>query len=400
MKPTILLSKMGAVAYTAEASKKRSKKAASAGEQGTTDAVVTHLLKRDDFNLVYFGQWRGDIPDGMTYISSDVVGMDEYCTSREQKERWANDIKAIEPYNPIAYVTIAGYAAGLSIVDNPRVTSVQLCATRYTGPILNILQYFKLPRIVIVNDIRNYPKEIELSLGWDWIRPQALLSQRTKKWSRKMYDVKWDINEVYAAAENWREFVQLPREQKTLSTIVVGHAHMLDGKRLKGFDDIWRIILSDKIPDLKVYGAGWEHFSKYDPEYMVGLIAPDEVKALMSKSKTCPVAITGGELYTNKSRFCLAQNCLPLFYGNGGPYTMDPLGKYLPLDSELRIVLPGDFKRLVEYFDTHEHECQKLIDKMWRDTEPDWSLLDDCIDDVLNGIELNYEKYGGYRRCD
>lgn len=405
MKPMILISKMGAVAYTTEYNKTREARRSSAGEQGTTDAVVEHLLARGDLRVTYFGQWRGDVPKDMTYVQSDIKGLTDLTTSKEQKKRWINDLKRVVPLKPKAYVTIAGYASNFSTVDNPRFVTVQAVAIRYTAPLINVMQTCKLPRIVIVNDTRNYPKEGEMSYGWDWIRPRALLSQRMKEWTRVISGKKWNIREVYSAAEHWRKFPRLPKREKTSPVTVVGHAHMGDGKKLKGYDAVWRTILADacelKRLGMKVYGKGWEYFSGWDPEYMGNLVTPAEIEKILAESKTCPVTITGGELYTNKGRFCLAQRCLPLFYGNGGPYTYDPLGKYTSLNSGLRITKPGDLLRLVKYFNDNENFRDRVINDLWRETEPDFSLLDECIDDVLRGRDTDseewHQKYGGYK---
>lgn len=409
MKPVVLISKMGAVAYTLEYNETRHAKLSSAGEQGTTDAVVTHLLKRDDIQLVYFGQWRGDVPKGLIYVPSDVHCLDDLTTSREQKERWNNDLEKIIPLKPKMYVTIAGYASGWSSINNQRFSSCQACAVRYTGPVLNILEACRLPRVVIVNDIRNYPKEGEMSYGWDWVRPRALLSQRTKNWPRVIVGTRWNVREVYSAAENWRKFSRLPVRDKTLPVTVVGHAHMRDGKQLKNYDKVWSRILAPeedvktlKREGMQVYGKGWEHFSGFDPEYMGQIVTPAEISEILAESKTCPVTITGGELYTNKGRFCLAQRCLPLFYGRGEPYTYDPLGKYIPLDSWLRISKPGDLLRLVWYFHNNPRPCNDLIDSLWKATMPNYETLDECVTDLLAGRDYDTEswwnEYGGYRR--
>lgn len=410
MKPVVLVSKIGAVAYTNEYNKTRPAKLSSAGEQGTTEAVIAHLLKRNDIQIVYFGQWRGEVPHRMFYVQSDISGLTDLTTSKEQKERWVNDVSKIAPLKPRIHVTISGYAPTWCSVDNPHVSAVQACSIRYTAPVVNVIQKCKLPRIVIVNDIRNYPREGEMSHGWDWARPAALLSQRAKEWSRILMGVRWDVREVYSAAEHWREFVRLPRHDKIYPVTVVGHAHMLDGKKLKGYDDVWRTILSPRCDveklksiGMRIYGKGWEHYSGFDSELMLGLLKPHEVMKILAESKTCPVTITGGELYTNKGRFCLAQRCLPLFYGRGGPYTYDPLGVQMPLNSDCRIEKPGDLLKLVRYFDQNDIMRSNLIDSLWAHTRPDYSLLDECINDLLAGHDTSgdawWEKYGGYRRA-
>ena len=408
-RPTILISKMGSVTYSADEQAKRTAKRSSAGEQGTTLAVVDHLLSRGDLTVVFFGTWRGDKPDGLVHVEPDVTGMTDYCTAREQKERWSNDLLKIVPLDPKLYVTIAGYASSRCDIGNVAIAAVQLCATRYTAPILNVIERCKLPRIVILNDTRNVPQEGEMSLGWDHVRPVAMLSQRDKNWSRVIMGKRWDIREVYSAAEHWRDFTRLPHRDKTAAVTVIGHAHMLDGKRLKGYDDVWQTILGPekdveilKQMGMRVYGKGWEHFSKHDSSYMLGLLKPHHATEILASSKTCPCAITGGELYTNKPRFCLAQTCLPLFYGDGGPYTMDPLGKYVILDSCSRIKKQGDLLRLVQYFDNNDVVRQNFIDSLWKATEPDYSLLDECIDGLLAGRDTGtsswWATFGGYRR--
>ena len=122
---------------------------------------------------------------------------------------------------------------------------------------------------------------------------------------------------------------------------------------------------------------------------MVGLT--DDPAGTFAKAKTTVVTITGGDLYTNKARFALAQDCLPLFYGSGGPHTMDPLGKYLRLTDRDRIIIPGDLADRVKFFCRNEYARRKMIDKLWRLTEPDWSMLDRAIDG---------ERFGGYTRAD
>lgn len=409
-KPTILISKMGTVTFTAEEQRKRPAKKSSAGEQGTTLAVVDHLLERGDLDVVFFGSWRGEIPDGLTHVEPDTTGMNEYCTVKEQQARWCEDLAHVIPLSPRLHVTVAGYASSRCDVGNDALAAVQLCATRYTAPILNVMESCELPRIVILNDVRNVPQEGEMSLGWDHVRPVAVLSQRDKNWSRVIMGKRYDIREVYSAAEHWRDFVRLPATKKTLPVTVVGHAHMQEGKgkRLKGYNKVWHNILAPSsdvfglVNDgMRVYGAGWEHYDWYDSSYMGTLLKPHEVTEVLAKSKTCPCAITGGELYTNKPRFCLAQRCLPLFYGDGGPYTMDPLGKYVALDSSLRIRKPGDLLKLVKYFDNNDVQRMNLVNSLWDKTTPDYSLLDECVDDLLAGRDTWsvwwWTKFGGYR---
>jgi len=403
MKQVVVVSKVGGVFYTRALATKNSK----VGEQGETEGIVKHLLKRDDIQVVYFGQWRGDIPDGMIYIESSIDGLDEYSLAAEQQRHWDLDIQNIQPYSPLAYINIAGYASTLSMIKNPNAASIQVVGIRYCAPALNVMQQLKIPRIVINNDPRNYPQDGEMSFNWDWTRPRALLSQRAAEWSKVIQNKKYAIREVYAAAENWCEYI---REEpiNDIPCACIAHAHIGDGCKELGRDIAFAHILAPRS-DIKelvdegfvIHGEGWKCFCNYDPSYMLGSIRPNEVSRLLAHARTCPAVAAGNEFYTSKLRTCLAQGALPLFYGRGEPYTFDCLGKYLPLDHELRIAMPGDLLKAVRYLDKHEQERRNLIDELWRISSPDFSLLDKCIDDIIDGRDMETESwwkdYGGYR---
>ena len=402
MKRTVLISKVGGVFYTREQAAKNS----AVGEQGETEGIINHLLQRDDIQLVYFGQWYGDVPDNLIHIEACLEDLNEMSTSKYQQECWKRDIEKVEGLNPEVYVNIAGYASTMSWIGNPKSAGVQAAAVRYTSPVLNLLQHFKLPRIVINNDPRSYPREGEMGLGWEYILPTALLSQRTLNWARILQGTKIYCREVYAGCENWCEHIRLIRE-KVNSVSIVSHAHILDGCKFKARDAAWSKILSPpeditelKSMGMKIYGKGWEHFSGFDPELMTGVIRPNEVMEVLASAKVCPAVAAGNNFYTGKLRTCLAQGCLPLFYGRGEPFTFDPLGKYLPLNSEFRVNKPGDLLKRVKYFDTQSLTRDMLISDLWEASKPDWSMLDNCLNDILNGRDTKSDSwrqaYGGY----
>jgi len=415
MKPTVIITKMGSICYTSEFNKtRRNRKQLTKGEQGTTEAVVHHLLSRDDINVLYFGQWRGDLPDGLAYIQSDIVGHNADTTVERQQEGFANDIAGINWLlkinnwsKPVAFVAIAGYASNIATVDNEWCITCQACAVRFTGPSINVMRHYNLPRITICSDTRNYPNEGEIATeGWEALRSVALLSQRERYWIKSLQYDHWYVDEKYAAAEHWRLFdTKLPydKTEKTVKCQIVAHAHMKDGKKLRGYDEAWRRILGGDWPeDLKVYGLGWKHFSMYNEGEFFGDLFPGiaDMKEVFRRSKCTVITITGGELYTNKARFALSQNCLPLFYGRGEPFTMDPLGKYVDINSKWRVSKPGDLKKLVDHFDRNEDGRRFWIDKLWAATNPDYSMLDECISDIIDGRDRNdsswRDKYGGY----
>ncbi len=405
MKPVVVVSKVGGVFYTRALASKNSK----VGEQGETEGIIKHLLERNDIQVVYFGQWRGDIPNKMIYVEAFIDGLDELSTAAYQKECWAKDVKNLEIYEPKFALQVAGYASCNCSIDNPVGAAIQAAGIRYCGPLLNILQALKLPRLMVNNDPRSYPRESEMVWGWDYCRPRALLSQRTRNWTRRMRRLTFECREVYAGAENWCEHIQLS-QHKTVPCTIVAHAHIKDGCRFAKRNQSWEVVLSPqedvkalKHEGMRVYGKGWQHFSGYDPELMPGAIRPNEVMVELAKAKVCPAVAAGDNFYTGKLRTCLAQGCLPLFYGKGEPFTFDPLQKYIPFDSEARITRPGDLRRLVEFFDRDEMARQDLVNMLWDASAPDWTLFDKCINDALDGRDMKseewYQEYGGYRVC-
>jgi len=151
---------------------------------------------------------------------------------------------------------------------------------------------------------------------------------------------------------------------------------------------------------LRLYGKGWEYYSKYDASFMRPPTTLDQMLRAYGNAKTTVLA-TNNRFYTYKIRFCLEQNCLPIFYGSGEEYTFDPLELYYPLDSPLRIKEPGDMKRLVEFWKNDATARKQEIKRLKKLTLPDWSLFDSCVSDVLNGADTTsdswWKKYGGYR---
>jgi len=402
-KRSIIIAKVGSVFKTRALAAKSSK----VGEQGETEGIINHLLERNDIQLIYFGMWYGDVPKNLILIEPFIEGLDENSAGKYQKECWAYDTSRVIDYEPIAFINIAGYAATNATIDNLVGAGLQAAGIRYVGPALNIMQSCKLPRIVINNDPRSYPRESEMVWGWEYVMPAALLSQRTLDWTRMMRLKKIAVREVYAGAENWCEHIRLPSTNEIPCTIVA-HAHIKDGCRFKARDNAFSKILTpwEDVENLhnlglRIYGKGWEHFSRYDERLMPGVIRPNEVMEVLAKSMMCPAVAAGNGFYTGKLRTCLAQRCLPLFYGRGEPHTFDPLEKYLPLNSPLRINKPGDLLRVVNLVCNKDTRREEVIDEIWEASTPNWSLLDDCIDDLLKGRDIKsegwWQRYGGYR---
>jgi hypothetical protein len=392
------------VFYTREEAAKNSAR----GEQGETEGMLKFLLGLPDTRIVYFGPYRGEPLPGLTVIEPNISGLSHESSGAEQRQCWAEDAKRVAEFEPVMYIQMSGYAATRFSLDNDAGASVQACGVRYVAPPLALCQYLKLPRIVVNTDPRTYPREIEMTEGWDYIVPAALLSQRDMVWDKTIGGIPFKVHEVYSGAENWCEHVSVKRE-KTVPCTVVAHAHIQTGCKFKGRNTAWWNVLNpwDDVVELwqrgmRVYGEGWEFFDNYSADVMPGPINPARVMEVLAEAYTCPAVAAGNKFYTAKLRTCLTQNCLPLFYGRGQDFTFDPLERYLPLDSPLRINEPGDLLKVVNYFERHPDVRQEEVDRLWRASMPNFSKLQSCIDDFMNGMDIQgtewLKKYGGYRR--
>jgi len=407
MKKSIIITKGGSVFYTRE----EARKASAVGEQGETEGTIRHLLARGDHQLIYFGQWRGTVLDGLVHVPSHIDGLNEDSLAREQEEAFAADVAALEAvpgFNPVAYINVAGYSPTMSLIDNPNGAQTQAAAVRYQGPMLNVIRHFKLPRIVVNNDPRSYPKDQEMSLCWPEVRPAALLDQCNDERFMTVGGRKYKRRSVWARAESWAYLEPpstiLPRE---IPCTVIAHAHIRDGCKQRGRHTSWENILAPDIDvaqlynqGMRVYGAGWEHYDGHWDGLFPGKVRPNEVTDLLSRSFTCPAVAAAPGFYTGKVYVCVNAGCVPLLYGDGtDPYTWDPNGIFRPLTSRDRIIQPGDLRRIVDHtmsdYDDHIKRWRYLV-------KPDFTLFDSCVDDLLAGADTStdewFARYGGYYR--
>lgn len=399
MKPAILVTKSGSAFYTRRAASR----ASNVGEQGETEGTLRHLLERDDVRVVYFGAYRGEALDGLTVVEPDIEGHDEWTTFARQKEGFENDVAALEPHGPfVGYLCVAGYSPTMSMIDNPKASTVQAQSVRYQAPMLNVLERFGLPRLVVNNDPRTYPKDQEMSLGWDRARPEALLDQCDDVKQVVVGGRSYTRRSVWARPESWAYHIRRENTDE-LPCVVIAHAHIGDGCKMRDRGYSWSNVLGFPRPDgLRVYGRGWEHYPGYDPEVMPGPVKPNEVMDILRTATCCPCVSAGPKFYTGKVYVCEAQGCVPLLYGDGAdPFTWDPEGVIEPLDSPWRVVKPGDLLARVNLLRRSRADREERRE-FWREAcRPRWDVLDRLVDDLLAGRDRTspswFRDYGGYR---
>lgn len=378
---TLLIAKGGSVFRTRDCT-------IASGEQGETEGVIRHLAQRNDIELVYFGAYRGD--PLCEVIQPCMEDLDESTLAKHQKRNFEVDINALKDRKIIGFVQTAGYSPTFSMVDNPRNATVQAAAIRYTAPMHNVLNHFKIPRIVINNDPRTYPRDQEMSYGWDYSRPAALLDQCDKRWSRVVGGKHYSINSVHARAESWA--YQLTRENQGLDPCVcIAHNHFTYGIKNKrpDYGDAWRDVLRGELPpNFFVYGNGWEDWDNVPWE---GCVKPNEALDLFNMHVCGPVVSHTPNFYTGKPYVMMSQGCIPLLHKS-----YDPKCLFLREDSILRIREPGDLAKLSKkLWESESFRTDARI--LWETVlKPDWTLLDRLVDDLVAGKPIDQEVYGGY----
>jgi hypothetical protein len=377
----ILVSKYGGLFCTREAAAKNS----SSGEQGETEGLIRHLTKEHD--VLYFGRYEGK--PLCQVVEPNIKGFRETTTWEQQCEGFRQDIAAVEAFQPQAYVMSAGYSVTMSMIQNPNSTTVQAASIRYTAPILNLLTHFELPRIVVNNDPRTYPKDQEMSLGWPYARPVALLDQGWGDVNCVVGGGRYIRRSVYAKAESWAHHLRRPNTRE-FPAVCIAHAHIHDGCKQKDRVGPWHNVLDGN--DIWVYGKGWEGFGCN----WQGCLDPAQVMDLLNRCDCCP-CVAQKQFYTGKVYVCEAQGCVPLLYGDGSdPYTWDPLQQFLPFDSPWRIRKPGDLARIV---DMTRAQYDDMIG-WWGDMcQPDWTKLDDMLSELETTdwrTRKWWERWGGY----
>lgn len=407
---TIIVSKYGSVFRT----RADMRGATGVGEQGETEGILRHLLDRGDCDVLYFGAYQGEVLPGLRVVLSDrspmkEVGTDPLCVTKEmQVEGWLNDrenVSAELDGEPVGLVCVNGYSPTFSHVHNPREATVQCAALNYAAPVLALCESFKLPRLCVNNDPRTYPRDQEMSYGWEWARPRALLDQWVNETRQVVGGRAYRRVSVHARVESWAYLPEggLPWSQRNKDHVeVIAHAHIQDGIR-NGSVDAWDRVFDD-APPTRVYSRGWEHYPGYDSTPNVTFCGPvkDPIE-IMDRSLCCPVVSHSPGFYTGKPYLLASRGCVPLLFGGTRTqtqphsHTYDPEEFLLELDSSLRIECTGEFRAAFEEFTSDKTRYANMIDLFKLKLKPDYSRLDRLVDELLAGTwQEDPERWGGY----
>lgn len=381
---------------------------------GEIEGLLRHLVADPRWDVVYFGRWDGPGIDGVRVVEPHVKGFDEFTTLRMQKTGFAQDeaqLEALPFWDPLCMVEFTGMPTSTGFIDNPTASAPAAMSVRYVAPALHVLERYGLPRFLVNNDVRSYPRNQEMSWGYEWTRPLALLDQTEMEKRVTVGRKPFIRRSVMSKTESWTWTPEVKDAEKNVPACVVAHCYVHSkyhgrDKRASAFDAILSPA-ADAVElmneGVKVYGRDWEHYHRYDAmrPMFAGSVSLSECARAMAASKCCPCVAPGPNFVTNKIHFLASQRCVPLLFGDGEhPLTYDALEQYLPLDSDWRVVKSGDFKRRVDELrdeTTYNNEMS-----YWRTVaRPDFSLVDAMLGELFAGADPRsdgwHDKYGGYR---
>jgi len=362
----------------------------SFGEGGETEGVIRHLVERGH-NVVYFGRHDGELP--CPAIQPYLKGIDDLVSEREQQAAWGHDIAALEPYAPFAgMVNVLGACSPRNFAGE---TIVYAWAIRYCGPALNLLRHFNLRRVVINNDPRSYPHEMEMGHSPNLI-PVALLGQYDSDRLRVVAGTRYRVKEVHAFAESW-VYNHVRENTDEQPVVFMAHAHLKDGIRVpERFDAIWDIAQWTDIP---VYGAGWEGIRDD-----AVLLRQHVVTDMINTATCCPVIAHVPGFYTGKPYVLMSQGCIPILWGasrqdgSSSPFTADPKGLLLPLNSLWRWdegCNPWGPKGIIQ----RTIDAKDMLRAKWAERlKPRWEMLDEVVDLLIRDKPIPIDRFGGFAR--
>lgn len=251
--------------------------------------ILRYLRGRD---VCIFGMTSGefDVP----VFNVNMKGLDYLSPGTAFHERIDAAIAELAAWKPDICLNIAGGAPTISDPCNEWGVLSQAWAMRTVLPCLKACHVLDIPRHVVINDPRNYPKDHEMHY-WPRAMPASMLSQRERTWTRTVRGREQVCHEVYAGAENWWSYGLEPVEAEREGIIVMAHSHLGDSriKHRQGLLDS----LDNCLDDYDIYGRGWEGNPRWK-----GVIKQGEVLEVLSRYKCGPMIPIEPDFCTAKLR--------------------------------------------------------------------------------------------------
>lgn len=380
------------------------------GARGDQDTVpIIQYLLDAGHDIVLFGPWRGELPEGLRGVFVDTSLFNEKSSREEILEAIDPAVEQLRQYDPKFCLEFWGPPPTWSCPWNPNGARVFGFGTRYSLPMLYAIEQLQLERYGIVTDPKCYKRDLEMATMWRHIEPRAVLSQEERTFKRETQGVKYTCHIKYAACEFWltRGMERLEPVPKEFPCGIAANTHI--GKTgLSTFIDrfpLWREILDDCPDGTALCGTGWpEAFThQTDAErfnFFGELPTMGDVLDLLNRCVGGPMIPQWPGFNSTKPRLYALANCVPMLYGNGKQkYTYDRDERITPLTSMWRWPNGLDlFKLGMGWQGTNEY-LEYILER----TEPNFSMLDDLIDGGYAGgyrgasnKDAWIKKFGGY----
>jgi len=352
---------------------------------------VAKYLRDQGHAVTLFGQVRGD-PPGVRVVRPNVRGMDEYSTVADVEARYRAATDELGPQD--ACLNVAGPSPTTSWVGNPYGASTQQCYMKYTGPLLYAMHHLGLKRVLLVHDPRNYPRDHEM-LYWPECRPAVVLSLEERSFPRRLRHQQYIVHAQYGRGENWWSYgtPYHPCDEvgRDVPCLMVQHSHLEDDRLSDGRADAYATFMGGDEVDVLV-GRGWDKYPGGAPRAWQGEVSPGECRRLLQRALCGPIVPIADKFITSKLRQYALNGCLPLPYGRGERFTYDHLGRYVPLDAEIRVQTRAELRELVDRARRDEGWRRGWVERIREATEPDFSVLEEAL--------TNPGKFGGYEPCE
>lgn len=354
--------------------------------------AVARTIRDAGHDVLCCGRITGDLGHGLVQCSWEITPAHGLEANARRIDAW---IRAVEGWRPDVLVNVSGSEQTCQTPDNPRGTEIMDAGWRFGWPLFRLMPRLKLPRIIVVTDVRCYPRDQEMTWMPEAV-PAAVLSQQTVTMHRRVLDRRFAIHAVYAGIEKlrtqWTEPLLEP-DARTYDCLAVAHAHRTDSRIKKHRDDVWSWILSSTAPRVTVFGDGWEESPCRGRIDYRGVST--DVMAELGRARCGPLVPMGyGWVSPKYCEYALA-GCVPLPYGRGPEaLTYDADGQVIPLDDETRFASPAELDALVE----------RAKDRYWRYNQieiarerakADPRLMLECIEHFARGGRP-VPAYGGY----
>jgi len=387
---TLIVCKGGSVFYTRDLVIER-------GEQGETEGVIRRLIDRGDCNVVFYGQYRGEVIPGLTVVQSTIEGLDNWSLESEQREAYAKDHEELSKHDPIAMINVTGQAPTSSLGWNPMGAACLAFAIRYNAPMLQALHELQLPRIVLSNDPRSYPRDQEMTWYSDYCRPAAMLDQCEASFNKVVGGQEYAVHSKFANCQSWA--YQYERENTNqYPAVIVAHAHFNTGIKM-GKPERWYELLDNLPEGTEIFGEGWDSYDGPQENLpWCGKLKPAEVFKQFQMHVCGPVVPHTKGFLTGKPYIMISQGCIPLFHPE-----YDEGCELLPKDHWCRMKTPAEFKEKAEILWKDVEFREQMRESVKLHLVPKWEIFDDMIDKLLVDPDkfqkdMYWDEFGGYKR--